>query len=243
MYSGIVTGAGNGIGFAITKKFLSNNYKVFAITKSKSLKLNNLYKRYKKLLSINYLDLKKIDESKNLIKDITKKNKINFLINNAGIRSRFSIEKLNEDELINVYKNNFLSPFLITKEYLENVNLKQKHSIVSITSIVGPRGFKDLTAYASSKGALEASMRSLAIEFAKRNVRINCIAPGFIETNYFQNFKKNRKNLYEWTLDRTPMSRWGKPEEIASIAEFLVSKNSSYITGSLIYADGGWAAS
>ena len=243
MYRGIVTGAGNGIGYAISKNLIENNYKVYAITKTKSKKLESLYKKYRNKLNIFYLDLNKINETKELIKKITFKNNLNFLVNNAGIRSRFSLENITEEEMLKVYKNNFLSPFIITKEYLRNVNLKNKHSVVSISSIVGPRGFADLTTYASSKGALEAGMKSLAIEYANKNVRINSIAPGFVETSYYKDFKHKRKKLYKWTIERTPMSRWGKPNEIANATEFLVSKKSSYITGAVIYVDGGWTAS
>ena len=124
MYRGIVTGAGNGIGYAISKNLIENNYKVYAITKTKSKKLESLYKKYRNKLNIFYLDLNKINETKELIKKITFKNNLNFLVNNAGIRSRFSLENITEEEMLKVYKNNFLSPFIITKEYLRNVNLK-----------------------------------------------------------------------------------------------------------------------
>ena len=110
-----------------------------------------------------------------------------------------------------------------------------------ITSIVGNLGFDELSNYASSKGALEALTKSLAIEYAKKGVRINSIAPGFVESSYATNFKKNNK-LYKWTLNKIPMGRWGKCSEISPMVEFLISNKSSYITGSTIFIDGGWSA-
>ena len=81
----------------------------------------------------------------------------------------------------------------------------------------------------------------MAIEYANNNIRINCIAPGFIKSSYYENFKKNAE-LYEWTKNRTPMNRWGEVDEIYPLVEFLLSKGSSYITGNTIYVDGGWTA-
>ena len=95
--------------------------------------------------------------------------------------------------------------------------------------------------YAASKGALEYFSKSLAVEYANKNIRINCIAPGFIKSSYYENFKKNTE-LFEWTKNRTPMKRWGEVNEIYPLVEFLLSKGSSYITGNTIYVDGGWTA-
>lgn len=243
-HHGIVTGSGKGIGLAVVEKLLQEKYLITAITRSKSKELENLKKVYKKKLVIIYQDLEKISDLKKIFANIFNKNQFSFLINNAGIRSRSPLNELEYEDLFKVQNINYLSPFIITKEYLKNIkkNNKIKHSIISITSIVGPRGFADLSSYAASKGALEASMRSLAVEYGDKNVRINCIAPGFVKSSYFNNFKKNKSKLYKWTLDKTPMKRWGESSEVANVVEFLVSEKSSYITGSTIYVDGGWTA-
>ena len=241
---GIVTGAGKGIGFATVKLLLEKKYSVTAINRSKNKDLENLQKKYKDNLEIIVYDLEKISNIEKLFLKCVKKNHTNFLINNAGIRSRHKINKINLREINKVLNVNFLSVYLMTKAYLKIVKkYKQSHSIVSISSIVGPnRGFDELSLYAASKGALEAGMKSLAIEYAGKNVRINCIAPGFIKTSYYENFKKNKPSLYKWTKSRTPLKRWGKPEEVADTVEFLISSKSSYITGTVIYVDGGWMA-
>ena len=90
--------------------------------------------------------------------------------------------------------------------------------------------------------ALEGFMKSIAVEYAKDNIQLNCLAPGFVESSYANNFKKNKKHLYDWTISQIPMGRWGKCDEMAELALFLVSNKNSYMTGSVIYSDGGWTA-
>ena len=97
-------------------------------------------------------------------------------------------------------------------------------------------------AYAVSKSALEGFMRSAAVEYAKHNIQINCLAPGFVKSSYSDNFKKNKKELYDWTIAQTPMGRWGGCDEIADLALFLISQKNSYMTGTVVYCDGGWTA-
>ena len=88
--------------------------------------------------------------------------------------------------------------------------------------------------------ALEGFIKSASVEYAKKNVRMNLIAPGFIKSSYYNKFVKNQNKLNKWILNRTPMGRWGKPDEVSNVIEFLISEKSSYITGSTIYVDGGW---
>ena len=111
--------------------------------------------------------------------------------------------------------------------------------VVNIGSIVGETGFKHLSGYSATKGALKSLTQCLATEFADRNIRLNVVSPGFTETSYFSNFKKNKK-LYDWTLSNIPMARWGKSEEVSAVTAFLISDLSSYITGETINIDGGW---
>jgi NAD(P)-dependent dehydrogenase (short-subunit alcohol dehydrogenase family) len=118
-----------------------------------------------------------------------------------------------------------------------------KSSIINIGSIVGENGFKELAGYASTKGALKSLTKSFAVEYAKENIRANMINPGFIKTSYYNDFKLNKKKLYNWTLKRTPMGRWGNTNEVVNLIEFLISDKSSYITGTTINVDGGWLSS
>ena len=122
------------------------------------------------------------------------------------------------------------------------IKARLKGSIVNLGSIVGQTGFSELAGYASTKSALVGLTKSFAVEMAKKKIRANIVSPGFTETSYFNKFKKKRK-LYNWTISRIPMGRWGKPNEIANLISFLLSDNSEYITGENINIDGGWLSS
>ena len=115
-------------------------------------------------------------------------------------------------------------------------------NILFISSIVGNLGFSDLTTYATSKSALDGFMKSFSAELAPFNMRANCLSPGFVKTSYYQRFKATNPELYKWTLERTPLHRWASPMEIAKISEFLVSPLNSYMTGTVVFCDGGWSS-
>lgn len=119
------------------------------------------------------------------------------------------------------------------------IKIKKTGSIVNIGSIVGKNGFSQLVGYASTKSALEGLTRSFAIEMASKKIRANVINPGFVKTSYYKKFRKKKK-LYNWTLSRTSMKRWGEPLEISSVINYLLSDKSEYITGECINVDGGW---
>ena len=178
---------------------------------------------------------------KKIFKQSNKDRKIiTGLVNNAGIRQRMSFLDISSKDLTKVFNTNFFSIFFIMQEFSKNlIEKKLNGSIVNISSIVGQNGFSQLSSYGSTKGALSSLTKCFAVEMAKKNIRANIISPGFTETSYFNNFKK-KKDLYNWTLSRIPMNRWGKSEEISKAILFLLSDESSYITGENINVDGGW---
>ena len=104
---------------------------------------------------------------------------------------------------------------------------------------MGELGFNQLSGYASSKMALTGLTKSFAVEMSKYNIRANIINPGFTKTSFYKKFK-SKKKLYNWTLQRIPMKRWGEPIEIVNLIEFLLSEKSTYINGETINIDGGW---
>ena len=234
----LVTDGGNGIGYSTILELIEEEAFVYTIVRSKK-------------------DLKKYKNSKNLkvfIGDVnnpklidrifnlsTKQSKIiNGIVNNAGIMQRIKFNKISKKSIDNVFQTNFFSIFYIMQKYSNYLIKRKKHgSIVNIGSIVGPNGFSELVGYASTKSALEGLTKSFAIEMANKNIRANIINPGFIKTSYFKQFKK-RKKLYNWTLARTSLKRWGEPKEVAGMINYLLSDKSSYITGESIYVDGGW---
>ena len=243
---GILTGCGKGIGLAITKNLLSSNkyYYIVGISRSSNSEIDCLRKLYKE----RFLFFEsRIEDSKNILEilDFVKKRygEINFGICNAGIRSRLSISDSSLEVYRNVLEINTISNINIAKKLIA-ISLENRSAcnILFVSSIVGTRGFDELSTYAVSKSALEGFMRSASVEYAKDGIQLNCLAPGFVESSYAENFKENRNDLYEWTIAQTPMGRWGKCEEMANIASFMISEQNSYMTGTTIYSDGGWTA-
>ena len=240
----LITGAGKGIGKRLLLDCLRDDYFVYAIVRSKkdfeNLKKNINSKNYKIYLG----DIKNVSLIERVLKDsIIKKKKINCLVNNAGERQRKDFIKIKKHEIRNIFENNFFSHFIIIQKlvsYFKKYKLKDI-SIVNIGSIVGERGFNQLSGYASTKSALDGLTKSLAIELAKEKIRINMVNPGFIKTSYFNKFKKNKK-LYNWTLKKTPLRKWGESTDVSELILFLLSSKSKYINGQSINIDGGWTA-
>lgn len=237
----LVTGGGKGIGKSIVDNLLNEGAYVYTIIKSK--KDNKNFKK-----NINLKIYNGSVENEKLVKMIfkdSKKNKkiITGLVNNAGIRLRKDFNKISRKELSNIFNINFFAIFRIMQLFSDYLNVKkEKGSIVNVASIVGHVGFKQLTAYASTKGALISLTKSFASEMALHGIRANIVSPGFTKTSYYKKFKKNKK-LYRWTLSRIPLNRWGESSEIADLIIFLLSNKSNYITGENINIDGGWLGS
>lgn len=241
-YNVLVTGAGKGIGFETVKNLIKNGAFVYALVRKKEdfKKFNSLNKKQFIIFAGDVRDKNIFNQILRL--SIKKKQYINGLINNAGIRFRKKFSDISPNELLKVFDNNFFSIFYICQKYSDYVRKHNIHaSIVNISSIVGNLGFNELSVYASSKGALNALTKSLAVELSNLKIRVNSINPGFTKSSYFNKFKRKKK-LYNWTISRIPLKRWGEVEEISELISFLVSKKSSYINGECINIDGGWSA-
>ena len=237
----LITGAGKGIGLATVEQAVKEGAFVYAITRSKQ-DIKNLNKI--RNLKAYYGDVSNLKLINKIFTDsIRKKRIITGLINNAGIRQRISFDKITKKQINEVFENNFFSTFYIMQIFTKYLLKKKlKGSIVNLGSIVGPQGFKDLTGYASTKSAIAGLTKSFAAEMANKNIRANTVNPGFTKSSFYKKFKQ-KKSLYKWTLSRIPQSRWGEPNEIANLICFLISENSSYITGESINIDGGWSNS
>lgn len=234
----LVTGGGKGIGFSTILEAEKEGAYVYAIIKSKkdSKKFKNI--KNIKIFYGNVSDKNLID--KIFAKSIKDNRLISGVVNNAGIRQRLKFGKIDKKKLHNIFEINFFSIFYIMQAFSNYlIKIKKTGSIVNIGSIVGKNGFSQLVGYASTKSALEGLTRSFAIEMASKKIRANVINPGFVKTSYYKKFRKKKK-LYNWTLSRTSMKRWGEPLEISSVINYLLSDKSEYITGECINVDGGW---
>ena len=231
----IVTGATGGIGNALVKKFISLNGNVLA-TGTKDNKLNDLKNEFPEINIIKFdiSDHSKIEEF--IENSYDKLGGLDVLINNAGINLDNLSLRMKYEEWKKVIDINLGSTFFLTKCSIKKM-LKNKYGrIVNITSIVGHSGNIGQSNYSASKAGIIGMTKSLAMEYEKKNITLNCVSPGFIQTNMTDKIEESMKSNL---ISRIPMSKLGTGEDVANTVAFLSSDNASYITGETIHVNGG----
>lgn len=166
---------------------------------------------------------------------------IDILVNNAAINLRKAFDEYSIDEWRSVHATNFDGPFLVTRGVLPVMKARKRGKIVNLCSLASDLGRPNIVAYAASKGGLKMMTRALAVELAPYNIQVNGIAPGFVKTEMNAALVADRE-FSAWVAKRTPAGRWGEPAEIAGAAVFLASAAADYVTGHLLYVDGGFSA-
>jgi len=240
----IVTGAGKGIGKETARLFFESGAKLSLITR-------NMQDSIDLSKAANFGDDRALlyegDVSdENTVVDfvsrtIQKFEKIDVLINNAGMRFRKKFMEISLADWNKVISTNLGSVYLMCREAGRQMIEQKSGKIINISSIIGTLGLPELAAYGASKGGMITLTKCLALEWAEHNINVNVIAPGFCETSYVDNFKKKR-DLYNFTIDRTPQKKWGASLDVANACLFLSSEASKYITGEVLSVDGGWSA-
>ena len=231
----LITGATGGIGKEIVKKFVSLKANILA-TGTKTEKLEALKKEFPNInvLKFDISEQSKINEFiENASSQLTG---LDVLINNAGINKDNLSLRMTDEEWKKVIDVNLGSTFLLCKYGIKKM-LKNKYGrIVNITSVVGHTGNLGQANYSASKAGIIGMSKSLAIEYAKKNITVNCISPGFIQSNMTDNIVESIKSIL---TSRIPMSRLGTGEDVANTVAFLSSDAASYITGETIHVNGG----
>ena len=232
----LITGASGGIGKALSDVFIKAKCQVI-FTSSDELKLENLRKDFGNNHLYYFLDLSNSNSLSENIKKITDENKdIEILINNAGITKDNLILRMKKDQWDDVININLNSNFHIIKSIIPNMIKNKKGRIIGITSVVAFTGNPGQANYTASKSGMIAMYKSMALEVAQRNININLIAPGFIESPMTSKLSENQKNTI---MDKIPMKRFGSPYDVANLALFLTSDYASYITGQTFHVNGG----
>ena len=231
----LITGATGGIGKALVKKFISLEGNVLA-TGTKTEKLNALKKEFPNIniLKFDISDHSKIEEFiENTSSQLAG---LDVLVNNAGINMDNLSLRMKDEEWKKVIDVNLGATFFLCKYAIKKM-LKNKYGrIVNITSIVGHTGNLGQSNYAASKAAIIAMSKSLAIEYAKKNITINCVSPGFIQSKMTDNIVESIKAVL---TSRIPMSKLGTGEDVSNTVAFISSDAASYITGETIHVNGG----
>ena len=232
----LITGATGGIGSAILDIFYKNGFNIIASGTNED-KLKKLKDKYSGRVSTIKCDLSDENQINHLVSQAQAScDSIDILINNAGITKDNVILRMQKDQWDDVINVNLNSNFLLTKLVIKGMIKKRWGRIINITSVVAKMGNAGQANYVASKSAIEGFSRTLAQEVASRNITINCVAPGFVDTDILstvepEKLKDMSKNI--------PVGRIGTPEDVSNAVFFLSSEESSYITGQVIHVNGG----
>lgn len=240
MSTALITGATRGIGKAIAIKLSREGYNIAINYRKEDEKLNDL----KKEIEANNVkcelvqgDVSNFEDAERFVKEVVEKlGSIEVLVNNAGITKDMLLMRMKKEDFEQVIDTNLVGTFNVTKNVINYMMKARKGNIVNISSVVGISGNAGQTNYSASKAGIIGFTKSLAKEVASRNIRVNAVAPGFIETSMTDVLKDDIK---EEISKNIPLRRMGTAEDVANAVNFLVSENSSYITGQVIQVDGG----
>ena len=236
----LITGSSRGIGKQIAIKFAKNGYNIVVNYINKNEEVEKTIEELKQF-GIEVLeaqgDISNYEQSEKIVNStIEKFGQIDVLVNNAGITKDMLIMRMKKEDFTKVIDVNLVGTFNITKNVIPYMMKKRNGRIINISSVVGISGNAGQCNYAASKAGIIGFTKSLAKELASRNILVNAVAPGFIETNMTDVLQENVK---EEIKKQIPLKRIGKAEDVANAVYFLTSEESSYITGQVLQVDGG----
>ena len=232
----IVTGASGGIGNSIVKKLNESGANILA-SGTRIEKLEELKKNFENIKILKF-DISQSDKIEEFIENATNElgGSLDGIVNNAGITQDNLAIRMSLDEWQKVININLTSTFLMSKFAIKKMLKNKSGKIVNITSVVGHTGNLGQANYTASKAGIVAMSKSLAIEYAKKNININCISPGFIKTAMTDKIDDKFKEVI---VSKIPSARLGEPDDIANAVLFLSSDQSDYINGETIHVNGG----
>jgi NAD(P)-dependent dehydrogenase (short-subunit alcohol dehydrogenase family) len=234
----IVTGGNSGLGFATAKKLCDNGIKTFIIGRSKDKTEDACNEIGLNAIPVIF-DLNDLEGIPGMIKNIAKEGTIDILVNNAGINSKKDFIEVTDNDFESIIHTNVQSVFAISREVVKVMKNHEGGTIVNISSMASQYGLPKVIAYTASKGAIEAMTRAMAVELAQYDIRVNCVAPGFIKTKMSAKALDSDPERKNKVLSRTPMGILGEPDDIADAVYYFASSEAKFVTGTILPVDGG----
>lgn len=235
----LVTGGGKGLGFAIASTMVQHGAEVI-ITGRNEQQLEEACKAIGASCTYHVFDLTNLNAIPAFVDSVERTHGIvDVLVNNAGINIKKDILDVTDDDYESIIKTNQSAVFALSREFAKKMTQRKNGVILLISSMASQYGIPKVIAYTASKAAIEGMTRAMAVELSPLGIRVNCIAPGFIETDMSSKALNSDPERKQKVLSRTPMAKLGKPEDIGYAATFLASDAAKYITGIILPVDGG----
>ncbi|CAG4988837.1 2-dehydro-3-deoxy-D-gluconate 5-dehydrogenase [Dyadobacter sp. CECT 9275] len=235
----LITGGGSGIGFYIAQSMVQAGARV-VITGRREAVLQEAVKALGPRTGYVVNDITQLGTIPGLVEDIeTQFGAIDILVNNAGVNMKKHAVEVTDEDFDRIVQTNLHAVFSITRECGKKMTARKSGSIIMITSMAALYGIDRVVAYTASKSAITGMVKALTTEFSPYNVRVNAVAPGFIETPMMLTAMNGDPSRRDKAMDRTPMGTWGKPDDIGWAAVFLASPAAKFITGVSLPVDGG----
>lgn len=240
----IVTGAGAGIGRAIASLFAAEGAHVFVtdVNGESAGETAETLRAEGRAATAMTVDVSRGQDVSALFREVERAfGRADVVVNNAGLNVRSDFRHLTDADWVKIREVNLDGVVRIARDAFPLLKTSDAGSLINVSSIMGQRGLRQLAGYSATKGAVTALTKALAVEYAPYNIRVNSLAPGYIDTALTERFLKNPL-VSKALLDKTPMRRFGTPEEIARAALFFASADSLYVTGAELAVDGGMTA-
>ncbi|NOZ60892.1 MAG: glucose 1-dehydrogenase [Calditrichaeota bacterium] len=241
----LVTGASRGLGRAIALGYAQAGADLVLISRGENA-LHQVEKEIRELGRRAFVfptDLLATEKIPALFQQIVEQVKsVDILVNVAGTVHRQAAVDFPLSEWKKIFELNVTAPFVLSQEFAKHCIAKNKSGkIIYIASLLSERGRESIPAYTASKGAIRQLTQALAVEWAPHKINVNAIGPGYFETELTKPLIEDEK-VNRWVLEKTPLHRWGQPDDLVGTAIFLAAPASDFITGQVIYVDGGWLA-
>ncbi|WP_299108338.1 gluconate 5-dehydrogenase [uncultured Winogradskyella sp.] len=239
----LITGSTHGLGMAMAMGLGKAGATIIVNGNSSQEKIDTAVAHYKKegvkAIGYKFNVADEADVIKNLAKIVNEVGFIDILVNNAGIIKRTPLAEMEVEDFKHVLNIDLVSPFIVSKHVVKGMMERQEGKIINICSMMSQLGRNTVGAYAAAKGGLVMLTKNMATEWARFNIQVNGIGPGYFATSQTAPIRVDGHPFNDFIVNRTPAAKWGNPEDLAGAAIFLSSKASDFVNGHILYVDGG----